>query len=103
MVLGASLLASEVVYAAPVAMKSPMHALYGREKLVKFNVRNATDSPIKVKAGDLEVTLPPGKDVPLKLPVGSKVVVQEASTHYTPGNVLTDVYPELSDATLVLK
>jgi hypothetical protein len=43
MVLGASLLASEVVYAAPVAMKSPMHALYGREKLVKFNVRNATD------------------------------------------------------------
>ncbi len=103
MVLGASLLASEVVYAAPVAMNSPMHATYSREKLVKFNVRNATDTPIKVKAGDLEVTLPPGKDVPMKLPVGAKVVVQEASTHYTPGNVLTDVYPELSDATLVVR
>jgi hypothetical protein len=103
MVLGASLLASEAMYAAPVARYSPMHAMYSREKLVKFNLRNATDAPIKVKAGDLEVTLPPGKDVPMKLPVGTKVVVLEASTHYTPGSVVTDVYADLSDSTLVLK
>jgi hypothetical protein len=103
MVLGASLLASEAMYAAPVARYSPMHAMYSREKLVKFNVRNATDTPIKVKAGDLEATLPPGKDVPFKLPVGAKVVVQEASTHYAPGSVVTEVYPELNDSTLILK
>jgi hypothetical protein len=102
MVLGASLLASEAVYAAPVAVYSPMHAMYSTGKLVKFNVHNATTEPIKVKAGDAEMTLPPGKDVPLKLPLGSKVVVEEASTHYSPGSVLTVVSDDLSEATLIL-
>jgi hypothetical protein len=48
------------------------------------------------------MTLPPGKDVPIKLPVGAKVVVQEASTHYTQGSVVTVVSTDLSDATLRL-
>ena len=102
MVLSASLLTSEAMYAAPLAIYSPMHAMYSTEKLVKFNVHNATNAPIKVKAGETEMTLPPGKDVPLKLPVGSKVVVQEASTHYTEGNVLTVVSNDLNEATLIL-
>jgi hypothetical protein len=103
MVLGASLLTSEAMYASPLAIHSPMHAMYSRDKTVKFSVRNATDTPIKVKAGDLEMTLLPGKDVPMKLPVGAKVVVQEASTHYAQGSVLTEVYAELSDSTLVVR
>jgi hypothetical protein len=102
MVLGVSILTSEAMYAAPVAIYSPMHAMYSTEKLVKFNVRNATNAPIKVKAGDAEMTLPPGKDVPLKLPIGAKVVVEEASTHYAQGSVLTVVGAEISDATLIL-
>jgi hypothetical protein len=102
MVLGVSILTSEAMYAAPVAIYSPMHAMYSTGKLVKFNVHNATTAPIKVKAGDADVTLPPGKDVPLKLPVGSKVVVQEASTHYSEGSVLTVVSDDLSEATLIL-
>lgn len=102
MVLGVSILSSEAMYAAPVAIYSPMHAMYSTGKLVKFNVHNATTAPIKVKAGDADVTLPPGKDVPLKLPVGSKVVVQEASTHYSEGSVLTVVSDDLSEATLIL-
>jgi hypothetical protein len=102
MVLGVSILTTEAMYAAPMATYSPMHAMYSTEKLVKFNVHNATNTPIKVKAGDAEMTLPPGKDVPLKLPVGTKVVVQEASTHYTEGNVLTVVSSDMSEATLIL-
>jgi hypothetical protein len=41
--------------------------------------------------------------VPVKLPVGAKVVVLEASTHYAEGSVLTVVYQELSNSTLALK
>jgi hypothetical protein len=102
MVLGVSILSSEAMYAMPMAVHSPVHAMLSGQKLVKFNVHNATTAPIKVKAGDAEMTLPPGKDVPLKLPVGSKVVVQEASTHYTQGNVLTVVSSDLNEATLIL-
>ena len=55
MVLGVSILTTEAMYAAPVAIYSPMHAMYSTEKLVKFNVHNATNTPIKVKAGDADV------------------------------------------------
>lgn len=101
-VLGASLLMSEAVYATPVAVGSPMHAMFSRDKLVKFNVRNLTDAPIKVKVGDVEMTLPPGKDTPMKLALGTKIVVEETSTHYTQGSVLTVVNPGLDNATLRL-
>jgi hypothetical protein len=102
MVLGASILTSEAMYAAPVAVHSPVYAMFSGERLVKFNVHNGTDTPIKVKAGDLEMTLPPGKDVPMKLAVGVKVVVEEASTHYAQGSILTVVNTELDNATLRL-
>jgi hypothetical protein len=102
MVLGVSLLTSEAMYATPVAIHSPVHAMFSREKLVRFSLHNATEAPIKVKAGDTEMTLPPGQVVPLKLAIGAKVVVQEASTHYPQGSVLTVVSNDLSDATLTL-
>jgi len=100
MVLGVSILTSEAMYAAPLAVHTPVHAMFSSDKLVKFNLHNSTDAPIKVKAGDTEITLPPGKDVPVKLAIGSKVVVEEATTHYTEGTVLTVVSSELSDATV---
>ena len=102
MVLGISILSSEVAFAAPVAKFSPMHAMLSREKTVKFNLHNNTSAPIKVKAGDMDLTLQPGTDVPVKLAVGAKVVVEEASTHFTEGTVLTVVSPELSDSTIRL-
>lgn len=103
MVVGVSMLTSEAMYAAPVAVHSPVYAMFSAQGLVKFSLHNETDTPIKVKAGDTEMTLAPGKIVPVKLPVGAKVVVLEASTHYAEGSVLTVVYQELSNSTLALK
>jgi hypothetical protein len=102
MVIGASMLASEAMYAAPAAIRSPVHAMFGTG-LVKFNLRNTTDSPIKIKAGEMEMLLPPGKDVPVKLPVGVKIVVEEASTHFVAGSIILTVYPELGDTTVSVK
>ena len=103
MVVGVSMLTSEAMYAVPVAVHSPVYAMFGAQGLVKFSLHNDTDTPIKVKAGDTEMTLAPGKIVPVKLPVGAKVVVEEASTHYAVGSVVTVVYEELQDSTLTLK
>lgn len=102
MVLGVSILSSEAAFAAPVAKFSPVHAMFSRDKLVKFNLRNATDAPIKVKAGDLDLTLLPGQVTPVKLPVGAKIVVAEATAHFAQGAVLTVVGSELSDSTVRL-
>lgn len=49
------------------------------------------------------MTLAPGKIVPVKLPVGAKIVVEEAGTHYAEGTVLAVVYEELGSSTLTLK
>ncbi len=54
MVLGVSILTSEAMFAAPLAVHTPVHAMFSKDKLVKFNLRNATDAPIKVKAGDTD-------------------------------------------------
>ena|ERR1700677_1646442 len=102
MVLGASILTSEAMYAAPLAVHSPVHAMFSREKVIKFNLHNSTDTPIKVKAGDAEVILPPGKDVAFKLPEGAKVVVEESAGHYAQGAVLATATSDLSDATVRL-
>ena len=102
MVLGVSILSSEAAFAAPVAKFSPVHAMFSREKLVKFNLHNSTDAPVKVKAGDVEVTLLPGKDTPVKLPVGAKIVVEEATAHFTQGTVLAVVSPDFGDSTVRL-
>jgi hypothetical protein len=102
MVLGVSMLSTEAMFAAPLAVHSPVHAMFSRDKLVKFNLHNSTNAPIKVKAGDAEMTLEPGQDTPVKLAVGTKVVVQEATAHYTEGSVLAVVSSELSDATVKL-
>src|ERR1700722_1902247 len=99
-VIGASMLASEAMYAAPAAIHSPVHAMFGMDRLVKFNLRNTTDSPIKIKTGEMEMLLPPGKDVPVKLPVGVKIVVEEASTHFVAGSIILTVYEELGDTTV---
>ena len=102
MVLGASLLTSEAMFAAPLAVHSPVHAMFSRDKMVKFNLHNSTNAPIKVKAGDAEMTLAPGTDTPVKLAVGTKIVVSEATAHYTEGSVLAVVSNDLSDATVKL-
>ena len=102
MVLSASMLTSGAMFAAPLAAHTPTHAKVSGQKVVKFNFRNATQAPIKVKAGDADVTLPPGEVVPMKLPVGAKVVVQEASTHYSEGTVLAVVSSDMGSETFTL-
>jgi hypothetical protein len=102
MVIGASLLAGEAMYAAPVAVASPVHAMFSMGKMVKFNLRNGSDAPMTIKAGDTEMTLQPGKVVQVKLAVGVKIVAEEATAHTAKGTILAVVYAELGDATLVL-
>ena len=67
--------------------------MFSHEKTVNFSVRNDTERPIKVKAGDKDLTLQPGNDVPVKLAVGVEGCGGGSSTHFTEGTVLTVVSP----------
>ena len=63
MVMAATLVSAQAVYAAPTAVHSPVNAIYANAKLVKFTLRNDSSAPLKLKVGDNEMTLLPGKPV----------------------------------------
>ena len=77
--------------------------MYSHVKMVSFNVRNDSKEPIKVKAGDSEVTLEPGKVVPMKLEVGVKIVAEETTPTFAAGTVISVVSTDLADTTIALK
>jgi len=102
MVLAASIFSTGAVYAAPASVHSPVQAMLGNQKLVSFSIHNATSEPLKVKAGDKEMTLAPGSVTAVKLAAGTKIVTQEATSKYEVGSVLATASAELKDATVTL-
>lgn len=65
-------------------------------------MRNDSKMAIKVKSGDNEVVLEPGKVVSMKLGVGAQVVAEETIPNYPSGMVLADAATYLSDSTITL-
>ena len=99
----ASVCASEAVYAAPAAIRVPVNAMFGKSKLVKFNLRNDSSAPLTLKVGEETMTLDAGKTKSLELPVGTRIVRPEATATQPAGSVVTEVSKELSGATIALK
>ncbi len=99
----ASVFASEAVYAAPAAIHAPVHAMFAKTKLVKFNLRNDTQTPMKVKVGDSAMTIDAGKSVHLELPVGARVTADEDSSSHKNGDLIAQVSSQLSGATIRLQ
>jgi hypothetical protein len=98
----AAMLAGGTVYAAPAPATTLSSAGYGKTKLVSFNLRNDSKSPIRVKAGEQEMTLEPGKLTPIKLAVGDKIVAEETTPNYPAGTVISVVTSDLFNNTLAL-
>jgi hypothetical protein len=100
MVMAATLVGAQAVYAAPVAFHTPVNAMYASGKMVKFTLLNDSKAPMKVKVGDAEMTLAPGKPVDVKLAVGQQIVNEEATATNKAGVVLATAIAELDGATI---
>jgi len=103
MVLSASMIGSQAVYAAPVHLNVPVRAaVESKVKLVKFSVRNDSKAPMKLKAGDNEVAIEPGKTANLSLPTGTQITTVEAANREA-GSLVATVSDALSGNTLALR
>ena len=104
MVLAAAMLASESVYAAPAALRIPVHAkMFSRDKqMVSFHLRNDSKDTVVVKAGSQEVTLEPGKPVDVTMKIGETVTVAKATPRFPEGTVLATVNSDLKGTTIAL-
>ena len=100
-VLAGSMLASGAAFASPLALHIPVHAKL-KDRMVSFNLRNNTSQVVRVKAGDTEMQLQPGKVVGVKLHSGDKVIAEDATATIAAGAVLVTASSDLRDATIVL-
>ena len=103
LVMAATLVSAQAVYAAPTAVHTPVNAIYAKVKIVKFSLRNVSSAPLKVKVGDNEMTLLPGKPVSVKLATGQQIVAVETTASNQAGAVLATAIPGLDGATVSVR
>ncbi|HTH54298.1 MAG TPA: hypothetical protein VL495_10125 [Edaphobacter sp.] len=100
--VASSLLASPVVYAA-TAVHSPVHAMFGKTKTVKFTIQNDTNAPMEVKAGEEVIKLEAGKATPVDLAPGTRIVSTTATATHQAGTLIAEVSNQLNGATIHIK
>ena len=74
-----------------VAVLATLPAAHAGDKKIKFNLRNDTGIPLELKIGDKVTTLKEGEVLPVKLPVGTRIVTDTATEHHPVGEVITVV------------
>jgi hypothetical protein len=95
--------ASAPVYAAPTNLNVPVHMAFAKTKVVKFSVRNDSGTPVELKVGDQLMPLESGKTLALKLPIGTRVLLNTSIPKHQAGEVLAEVSSELNDSTIAIK
>ena len=103
MVLAASVVSTQAVYAASTSVHTPVNAIYSNAKMVKFTLRNDSSAPLKVKVGDTEMTLQQGKPVDVKLATGQQIIAVETTATNQAGAVLATAIPGLDGATVSVR
>jgi hypothetical protein len=82
-----------------VAVLATLPAAHAGEKKVSFKLHNNTGAPLELKLGDKAATLKEGEVLPVKLPVGTRIVTDTATEHHPAGSVITvvsDIMPSNS-------
>lgn len=74
-----------------VAVLATLPAAHAGEKKIKFSLRNDTGVSLDLKIGDKVTTLRNGEVLPVKLPVGTRIVTQTATEHHAVGQEITVV------------
>jgi hypothetical protein len=103
-VVGTSLLASPLVYAAPAGVQSPLHAMFRNQtKPIKLNVRNDSNAAIELKVNDQIMTVEAGKTLDLKVPVGTRILANKTTPNHPAGSLITEVIKEQDGATISIR
>jgi hypothetical protein len=94
-----------VTYAAAATMPPSIHAMFFKgEKKIKFSLSNETGVPLELKIGDQVTTLKAGEVMPVKLPVGTRITTNTATSNHPAGGLIVEVSDSMySNSTLSIK
>jgi hypothetical protein len=99
----ASLSVSTAVYAAPANNQGPTQVVFAQGKTVKFSLRNDAGSLLELKVGDQVLALGAGKTVALKLPVGTRILVNASTPRHQAGELLAEASVNLDATTVAIR
>jgi hypothetical protein len=94
---------SGMAHAAPPDLGVPVRAMSDKAKMVKLNIRNDSGQQMTLRAGADVVTIEAGKTTALRLPVGTRIVMENSTPTHEAGTLLAQVAKELGGATLAVK
>ena len=101
--LSLSVFAVQPLCAAPLAAAAHSETSKPvKVKTINFHLRNDSQSPLTIQAGDQQMTIAPGKSAMLKLQEGTQVTTVNATAHVAAGAVLTMVTAQLDGNTLAV-
>jgi hypothetical protein len=102
-ILVAGFMASPAVYAAASDVPTPVRVSFSKGQNVKVALRNDSGSPMQLKVGEQVVSLDPGKTVAMKVPVGTRIVMNSATSTHPAGELIAEVNSSLDNTTLAIK
>jgi hypothetical protein len=102
-VVVAGFIASATVYAAPTDVPSHARVLLAKSQTVKVALRNDSGSQMELKVGEQVMSLDAGKTVAVKVPVGTRIVVNAATPKHPAGELIAEATSELNNATVAIK
>jgi hypothetical protein len=98
-----ALAAAPALHASPVAINSPVHAMFTKAKTVQISFRNDSGTPLELKIGESVMKVDTGKTLSLKLPEGTRVITNTATPKLEAGALIAQVAAYLSGATVSIK
>ena len=80
----------------------PVHALFGKSKMIKVNVENKSQTVLTIKAGDQQITVQPGATGSLKVLEGTQITNVNATSSLMAGAVIATAASSLNDSTFTV-
>jgi hypothetical protein len=96
-------MASAAVYAAPTNIQSPVHAMFAKSQTVKVSLRNDSSSQLQLKVGEQVMSIDAGKTVAVKVPVGTRIVMNAATPTHQAGELIAEATAALDNTTVAIK
>jgi hypothetical protein len=94
---------SPALYASTASVLHPVHAFFGKSsKTVQLSLRNTTSTDLELRAGDTVMKLEAGKTMRVTLAAGTRVTTNTATAAHPAGDLLFEVSPSLSGATIAI-
>jgi hypothetical protein len=94
---------SSALYATPANLDLRVNAMVHRAKVVRFTLRNDSNSPMELKVGDDILRIEAGKSANVKVPAGTRILLNRDTQLHHQGDIVAEVSNYMDGSIVHLK